>query len=98
MLIVTGAIVARPDTLDLLLAEAQRHVAQSRTEPGCLLHSFHQDGENPLRIFFYEQWESRDALRAHFAHPGARQLMAAVREHAAAAEPLAIHEATEVRP
>jgi len=98
MLIVTGAIVARPETLDILLAEARRHVAQSRTEPGCLLHSFHQDGEDPLRLFFYEEWESMAALTTHFAHPGARRLMAAVREHAASTEPLAIHEAVAIRP
>lgn len=39
MLIVTGAVIAAPDTVDTIIAEAARHVAQSRTEPGCIAHA-----------------------------------------------------------
>lgn len=83
MLIVTGSVTARADTLDALREAALAHVARSRGEPGCLTHSVHVDCENPLRLFFYEEWSDRAALDAHFAQPGSHAFMAAVRELAA---------------
>ena len=79
MLIVTGSVTARADTFDALLEAALAHVARSRTEPGCLTHSVHVDCENPMRLFFYEDWADRGALDAHFAQPGSREFMAAVK-------------------
>jgi quinol monooxygenase YgiN len=80
MLIVTGSVTARPDTFEALLEAALAHVARSRLEPGCLRHSVHIDAEDPLRLFFYEEWSDRAALDVHFAQPGSNALMAAVRE------------------
>jgi len=83
MLIVTGSVTARPDTFQNLLDAALAHVGRSRTEPGCLTHSVHVDCENPLRLFFYEEWADRPALDAHFAQAGSAEFMAAARELAA---------------
>ena len=69
MIIVTGSIQARPDTVDRILELSLEHVRRSRTEPGCLLHSVHRDVEDPLRIVFLEHWADADALKAHFAVP-----------------------------
>lgn len=80
MLIVTGSVTARPETFDALLEAALAHVARSRTEPGCLSHSVHIDCENPMRLFFYEEWASRPAVDTHFAQPGSHDFMTAVRE------------------
>jgi quinol monooxygenase YgiN len=66
MLIVTGSIEARPDSIDRILQLGLAHVRRSRQEPGCLLHSVHRDVENPLRVVFIEQWEDDAALEAHF--------------------------------
>ena len=57
MLIVTGSIEARPDTIDRILELGLAHVRRSRQEQGCLLHSIHRDVENDLRVVFVEQWE-----------------------------------------
>jgi quinol monooxygenase YgiN len=84
MLIVTGSMTARPETFEALLQAALDHVARSRTEPGCLLHSVHIDAENPLRLFFYEEWADRPALDVHFAQEGSAQFMRAARELSAA--------------
>ena len=43
------------------------HVRRSRSEPGCRLHSVHQDVEDPMRVVFLEHWEDEAALAAHFA-------------------------------
>jgi quinol monooxygenase YgiN len=69
MILVTGSIVARAETLDALLAHSLEHVRRSRGEPGCLAHAVHRDVENPLRLVFVEQWADRAALAAHFAVP-----------------------------
>src|SRR5450432_1718050 len=67
MLIVTGSVTARPDSFEALRRAALDHVMRSRTEPGCVTHSVHIDAENPLRLFFYEEWADRAALDVHFA-------------------------------
>jgi quinol monooxygenase YgiN len=90
MLIVTGSVTARPETSEALLRAALDHVRRSRTEPGCLSHGVHADCEDPLRLFFYEEWADRPALDAHFAQPGSQAFMAAVRELAERSTPVRI--------
>jgi quinol monooxygenase YgiN len=82
MLIVTGSVEARPDTIDRILELGLAHVQRSRLEPGCILHSVHRDLENELRIVFVEQWEDAKALEDHFHVPASGEF---VREAAALA-------------
>jgi quinol monooxygenase YgiN len=86
MLIVTGALIARPETLARLTLICIDHSTRSRTEPGCLNHSVHADCENPLRLFFYEEWTDDAALKAHFRVPESNAFMVAARSLAATAE------------
>lgn len=67
MIIITGAVTARPDTIDELRALCLEHTKRSRLEPGCLSHAVHVDAENPLRLFFFETWLDRAAVATHFA-------------------------------
>lgn len=80
MLVVTGRITARPETFAALREAAIAHSVRSRAEPGCLRHNVHVDCEDPLTLFFYEEWSDRPALDLHFAQPGSHAFMAAVRE------------------
>jgi quinol monooxygenase YgiN len=80
MLVVTGRITARPDTFETLREAAIAHTVRSRAEPGCLRHSVHVDCEDPLTLFFYEEWSDRAALDAHFAQEGSHDFMRAVRD------------------
>ena len=82
MVIVTGSIEARPETIERVLELGLAHVRRSRREAGCLLHSMHRDVENELRVVFIEQWEDAEALEAHFGVPASREF---VREAAALA-------------
>ena len=97
MLIVTGSIVARPDTVDEVEALSLAHVRRSREEPGCLLHSVHRDVEDPLRLVFLEHWADADALRAHFAVPASNQFVQDATALAASAGRIEIYEATPTR-
>ena len=85
MVIVTGSVRARPDTIDEVLRLSLEHVHRSRQEPGCLLHTVHRDVEDDLRVVFVEHWTDRDALLAHFSVPASPAFAAAVA--ALAAEP-----------
>lgn len=83
MLVVTGSITARPDSFEALKAAALAHAARSRAEPGCLSHKAYADCEDPLTIFFYEEWTDRAALDVHFAQTGSLAFMAKMRTLAA---------------
>lgn len=96
MIIVTGSIVARSDSLNELLALSLEHVRRSRTESGCLAHAVLQDPENSLRLIFVEQWADRAALLAHFAVPASRAFVKAATALSDTAPTLNIYEATEV--
>jgi len=90
MLVVTGSVTARPETFETLLEAALAHTQRSRGEPGCVSHAAHVDCENPLRLFFYEEWTDRAALDLHFAQPGSLDFMKTVRELAASSTPVKI--------
>ncbi len=93
MIIVTGAVHARPETLDELLAASLAHVRRSRGEAGCISHSVQRDAEDPLRLFFYEEWESLEALQVHFRQPGSGAFMKAARRLSAKSERLRVFSA-----
>jgi quinol monooxygenase YgiN len=77
VILITGSITGRPETIDELVVASLEHVLRSRREPGCISHSVHRDVENPLRLVFIEQWESPDAVRAHFAVPASAEFVRA---------------------
>jgi len=78
MIIVTGSVLSRPESLDEVLRLSLEHVHRSRLEPGCISHAVHQDVEDPLRVVFVEQWADLDALRAHFAVPASLAFVTAL--------------------
>jgi len=94
VIIVTGSVRARPDALDELLAACLEHVRRSRTEPGCLLHSVHQDVEDQSVVVFLEHWEDRDALARHFAEPASLAFVTKLSELAAERPTMSIYEAS----
>jgi quinol monooxygenase YgiN len=93
MIIVTGRVITRSERLDEALRVSREHVERSRAEPGCLVHSVHQDAEDPNILFFFEQWEDQDALSAHFAVPESLAFVTALSECAAAPPVMDIYEA-----
>ena len=93
MILVTGSITARPETLDRLIELSLEHVKRSRHEPGCRLHSVHRDLENPSRLVFLEHWSDLESLQAHFAEPESRAFARLVAELAAEPPTLEIYRA-----
>ncbi|MDQ0464138.1 quinol monooxygenase YgiN [Caulobacter ginsengisoli] len=79
MIIVTGSLTAREDSFEALLQACLDHSRRSRAEPGCIRHNAYVDAEDPLRLFFYEEWADRAALDAHFQVPDSNGFMRAAR-------------------
>ena len=66
MILVIGHALAKPDTLQAMLAISTEHVLRSRAEPGCISHEVSTDVQDPLRLTFVERWSDMDTLQAHF--------------------------------
>ena len=98
MIIVTGAVIARQETREALLAASLAHVRRSRAEPGCISHGVYIDAEAPLRLFFFEQWADRAALKTHFAAPGSAEFMGKVRALAASSTRIATFDVSSPPP
>jgi quinol monooxygenase YgiN len=96
MIVVTGSVTARTDSLDAIRKLSLEHVHRSRQEPGCISHAVHVDCENPLRLVFIEQWANRAALSAHFAAPASRDFVRALQPLASAATTIEIYDATRL--
>ena len=96
MIVVTGSVTARQETLDEVRTLSLEHVRRSRTEPGCISHAVHVDCENPLRLVFVEQWTDRAALVAHFAVPASRDFVRSLQPLAAAASTIELYDATRL--
>ena len=96
MIVVTGAIVAKPEHIDEALKLSLEHVHRSRLETGCISHAVHRDAENPLRLVFVEEWSDMTALGAHFAVPASRAFGKAMGALASEPPTIDIYEAKRV--
>lgn len=96
MILITGSILATPESIDAVRALSLAHVRRSRMEDGCLHHAVHADVENPLRLVFVEHWRDKAAVLTHFADPDARGFVAAVRKLMSAPTTIEIFEASEI--
>ena len=69
MIVVSGRARIRDGERETALREGRAVAAASRKEAGCLTYEFSIDidDENVVRIF--EEWESQEALDAHFRTP-----------------------------
>ena len=97
MIIVTGCVQATPETRAEVLRLSLEHVHRSRSEPGCLLHSVHEDVEVPDRFVFLEHWVDRAALDTHFRVPESGAFAGALGGLAAEPPTLEIYDATRLR-
>jgi len=79
IILITGHVILTPEHRERMIALGAEHSARSRGEPGCLAHHCHVDVENPDRLMFVEEWESIDAVRAHFAVPASGAFVAEMR-------------------
>jgi quinol monooxygenase YgiN len=97
MILVTGTVTAKPDTIAEMLRVSTEHVRRSRKEPGCISHHVSIDADDPLTLHFTERWESVEALKTHFRVPESRAMWKRLQELAAHTGAMHLYEAVETK-
>jgi quinol monooxygenase YgiN len=97
MIVVTGAVTAKSESIAEMTRISLEHVRRSREESGCISHDVSIDAENPLRLHFIERWSDAAALKVHFAVPESRAFWKALQELAADPGGMAVYEASRIK-
>ena len=69
MIVVTGVIEIDAEHVWPATTAAAKMIKASRAEEGCIEYCFYVDITETRRFRVYEEWESEEALQAHFATP-----------------------------
>ena len=71
-LVIAGHLQIRPGAVPQFVDAAKAVMTGSRAEPGCRAYQFTTDLADPSRFAVFEEWESAEALNAHYgtAHFG----------------------------
>ena len=77
MLIVSGRFRLPLDRIAEARETMARVIAASLAEAGCRAYSYAEDVTQPGLFRVHEEWDSREALEAHFATPHMREWQAA---------------------
>ena len=75
LLTVIASMRARPGKEQDLRDALEALIAPTTQEAGYVNYDMHQGVEDPAVFFFYENWESGDALDAHLAAPHLQQIL-----------------------
>jgi quinol monooxygenase YgiN len=78
MIVIAGHVVVDPKQREKAVAAACEMMSETRKEKGCISYTFSGDLEEPGRFRIFEEWESDEALRAHFASPHMARFQQAV--------------------
>jgi len=78
MLVIAGRITLDPKNREKAIAAAIEMMAETRKEPGCKTYLFTAELEDPGAFRIFEEWESDDALHAHFQAPHMKRFQAAI--------------------
>ena len=79
MILVGGRFRLPLDRIEEARAAMAKVIAASLAEPGCRAYAYAEDVTEPGLFRVHEEWDSREALEAHFATPHMREWQA-VRE------------------
>ena len=66
MIIVHGTIPIKPDCREQALSLARHMAEATRTEMGCISYDFYVGLSDPNTLMLFQEWESMEALMAHF--------------------------------
>lgn len=78
MIVVVGRVSTDAERRAELIRAGQAVAATSRGEDGCLNYRLYEDTEVENDFVFVEEWESDEALKAHFAAPHVAEFMGAI--------------------
>ena len=78
MIVIAGHFVLDPSKREQAIAAAREMMSETRKEKGCISYTFSADLEEPGRFGIFEEWESEEALAAHFQAPHMARLQQAM--------------------
>lgn len=97
MILVTGSVTAKSDTIAEMTRASLEHVHRSRREPGCISHDVSVDADNPLKLHFIERWRDEAALKTHFAVKESRVFWRTLQSLAADPGAMHIYQTSEIK-
>ena len=97
MLLVTARITTTPGARDALLPAAEKMMAATRQEDGCLSYELLEVVGSPDTYVMLEQWRDRAALDAHMGAPAMAEFGAAAGAHLTGVE-ITLHEVSSSGP
>ena len=65
MIVISGFMELNPDHVEQARAATLAMSTESGREDGCIRYRFYQDVEHPHQFHVYEEWESKEHLKAH---------------------------------
>jgi quinol monooxygenase YgiN len=77
MLVIAGRIRLDPAKRDAAISAARDMMRDTRRESGCISYTFSADVEDAGVFHVFEEWESAEALGAHFQAPHMARFQAA---------------------
>ena len=78
MIVIAGHVVLDPNQREAAATAAREMMSETRKEAGCISYAFSADLDQPGRFLVFEEWESDEALRAHFGSPHMARFQKAV--------------------
>jgi quinol monooxygenase YgiN len=78
MLVIAGRITLDPKNQEKAIEAAVEMMKETRKEPGCKSYVFSAELGEPGAFRLFEEWESEEALRAHFEAPHMKRFQAAM--------------------
>ena len=69
MHVIVARLQVRPEHRAAFLKASEAIIAGTRAEAGCLFYALHEDAHAANSFLFYEEWQDRAAIDAHFAEP-----------------------------
>jgi len=69
MLVIAGTVSIDPEKREAAVAAALEMMRETLKEAGCISYTFSGDLSDPGGFRIFEEWESQEALDAHFKAP-----------------------------
>lgn len=66
-ILISAQIDLKPEGRDRALRDGRPWIDGALSQPGCIHYDWSADLSNPGRVNVFEEWESEEALAAHFA-------------------------------
>lgn len=96
MVVLFAEVKLKPEALDQAVANCTAMLEPSRAENGCFSYTFYTETGAEPTITFFEEWESREILNAHFETEHFINFQKVMADCFASAPKITIYEVTSV--